>query len=125
MKGGIVRVLDEKDFEFVKTLTSLGVHRTAASMITYLANVDEAIPREIESGTDLRQPEVKKAARALCEMNWVTEQVIKRGKGGGQIRIYALNTSIAEIIRELEEKMSQESVKAMENIEKLKKMASS
>jgi predicted transcriptional regulator len=51
-------MLDEKDLEFVDALRSLNVPRNVAALITYLANTSEATSREIEMGTNLRQPEV-------------------------------------------------------------------
>ena len=74
-------MLDEKDLEFVDALRSLNVPRNVATMITYLANTSEATSREIEMGTDLRQPEVSIAMRTLRQNNWVEEHDVKaRGK---------------------------------------------
>ncbi len=55
MKESTVKILDDKDMEFVETLRSLGVPRNVATLITFLANVDEASSREIEMGSDLTQ----------------------------------------------------------------------
>jgi len=75
-------MLDEKDLEFVDTLRSLNVPRNVATMITYLANTSEATSREIEMGTDRRQPEVSIAMRTLRQNNWVNEHDVKLdGKG--------------------------------------------
>jgi len=65
IKHSVVKMLDEKDLEFVEALRSLNVPRNVATMITYLANTSEATSREIEMGTDLRQPEVSIAMRTL------------------------------------------------------------
>ena len=65
MRESTVKILDDKDMEFVETLRSLGVPRNVATLITFLANVDEASSREIEMGSDLRQPEVSIAMRTL------------------------------------------------------------
>ena len=62
----IVKVLDEKDLDFIETLQSLNVPRNVAGLITYLANTNEAISREIEMGTNLRQPEVSVAMRTTA-----------------------------------------------------------
>ena len=63
MRESTVKILDDKDMEFVETLRSLSVPRNVATLITFLANVDEASSREIEMGSDLRQPEVSIAMR--------------------------------------------------------------
>ena len=65
IKQSTVRVLDEKDLEFVEALRSLNVPRNVAILITFLANANEATSREIEMGTSMRQPEVSIGMRAL------------------------------------------------------------
>jgi len=77
IKQTSVKELDEKDLEFVEALRSLNVPRNVATMITYLANTDDVTSREIEMGTDLRQPEVSIAMRTLRQNNWVEERDIK------------------------------------------------
>ena len=75
MRESTVKILDDKDMEFVETLRSLGVPRNVATLITFLANVDEASSREIEMGSDLRQPEVSIAMRTL------RDNQLDRGEG--------------------------------------------
>ncbi len=40
MRESTVKILDDKDMEFVETLRSLSVPRNVATLITFLANVD-------------------------------------------------------------------------------------
>ena len=47
MRQFSVKVLDDADREFVEVLRELSIPRNVASMITYLANVEEATSREI------------------------------------------------------------------------------
>ena len=70
-------MLDEKDLEFIDALRSLDVPRNVAGLITYLANTDEATSREIETGTNLRQPEVSIAMRTLRQNNWIDEREVR------------------------------------------------
>ena len=93
MKESTVKILDDKDMEFVETLRSLGVPRNAATLITFLANMDEASSREIEMGSDLRQPEVSIAMRTLRENNWIEEREIKREGKGRPMKVYALRAA--------------------------------
>ena len=81
MKASMVKTLDDRDREFAETLQKLGVQPNVAAMITYLMNVDKATSREIEIGTDLRQPEVSICAKTLRYNGWLEENDIKRGKG--------------------------------------------
>lgn len=124
MKESTVKILDDKDMEFVETLRSLGVPRNVATLITFLANVDEASSREIEMGSDLRQPEVSIAMRTLRDNQWIEEKEIKREGKGRPMKVYSLSAGIDEIIRHFEEEKLNESAQAMESIQRLKQLIS-
>jgi predicted transcriptional regulator len=115
--------LDEKDLEFVEALRSINVPRNVATMITYLANANEATSREIEMGTNLRQPEVSIGMRTLRENNWVEERDVKVGGKGRPMRIYKLGVPIGEIIKHYEEEKNSEAAKSMQAIQRLKDIA--
>ena len=112
--------MDEKDLEFVEALRSINVPRNVATMITYLANTDEVTSREIEMGTDLRQPEVSIGMRTLRENNWVEERDVKVGGKGRPMRIYKLSVPIEKIIQHYEEEKNSEAAKTMQAIQRLK-----
>ena len=78
MRQFSVKVLDDADREFVEVLRELNIPRNVASMITYLANVEEATSREIEIGSNLRQPEVSIAMRTLRNNNWLRNERSKK-----------------------------------------------
>ena len=122
MRESTVKILDDKDLEFIETLRSLGVPRNVATLITFLANVDEASSREIEMGSDLRQPEVSIAMRTLRDNNWIEEREIKREGKGRPMKVYSLHASVDTIIRHFEEEKRHESAQAMESIERLKQL---
>ena len=94
--------------------------RNVASVITYLSNVDEATSREIEIGSNLRQPEVSIAMRTLRENNWVEEHEIKSKEKGRPIKFHKLSVPIGEIIKHYEEEKNREAVKTMQAIQRLK-----
>jgi predicted transcriptional regulator len=126
MKASMVKTLDDRDREFAMTLQKLGVQQNVAAMITYLMNVDKATSREIEIGTDLRQPEVSICAKILRHDGWLEESDIKRGGGKGRpLRVYKLKVSIDEIIKHFEEERIQESFEIMQSIQKLKQLSTS
>ena len=104
---------------------SLTVPRNVAELITYLANVDEATSREIELGTNMRQPEVSIAMRTLRNNNWVNERDIKAEGKGRPMKIYTLSVPIEEIIKHYEDVKNSESTQAMESIQKLREMIAS
>ena len=113
-------MLDDKDLEFIDTLRSLKVPRNVATLITYLKNTNEATSREIEIGTDLRQPEVSIGIRALRNINWIEERDVKVGGKGRPMRVYKLGVPLEEIIKHYEEEKNKETAKSMQAIQKLK-----
>jgi predicted transcriptional regulator len=96
------------------------VPRNVATLITYLANANEATSREIEMGTNLRQPEVSIAMRALRQNKWVEEREIKAEGKGRPMKVYKLDVPLESIINHYEEESNRESAHAMESIQKLK-----
>lgn len=123
MRQFSVKVLDDDDREFVEVLRDLGIPRNVASMITYLANVQEATSREIEIGSNLRQPEVSIAMRALRNNGWVEEREVKKDGKGRPMKVYRLIISLEEIISHFEEEKKMESTRVMENIGRLKDLS--
>ena len=89
-------------------------------MITYLANTDEVTSREIEMGTDLRQPEVSIGMRTLRNNNWIEEHDIKAEGKGRPMKIYKLGVPIGEIIKHYEEEKNSEAAQNMKSIQRLK-----
>jgi len=119
-----VRVLDEKDLEFIDALRSLNVPRNVAGLITYLANTNEATSREIETGTNLRQPEVSIAMRTLRQNNWIDEREVKAEGKGRPMKIYKLRVPIEKIIQHYEVEKNSEAARTMQAIERLKELSS-
>ena len=108
--------------EFASILIQIGLKRNVAKVLTYLAAVTEATSREIEIGSDLRQPEVSIAMREIRRLDWVMERDEKNPGKGRPYRIYRLNKSLSEIVETLEEQKSKESERIMKQIEKLKSL---
>jgi len=92
-------------------------------MITYLANTDEVTSREIEMGTDLRQPEVSIGMRTLRQNNWVEEHDVKVSGKGRPMKVYKLGVPIEEIIKHYEEQKNGEAARSMQAIQRLKDIA--
>ena len=123
IKEDAVKVLDEKDLEFIDALRSLKVPRNVAALIIYLANVNEATSKDIEVGTNLRQPEVSIGMRTLRQNNWIEQRNVKTdGKGRPRI-LYRLNVPIEKIIQHYEEERNRESAMLMGSIQRLKELA--
>ena len=117
-------MLDDKDLEFIDTLRSLEVPRNVATLITYLANTNEAPSREIEIATRLRQPEVSIAMRTLRQNKWIDERDVKAEGKGRPTKVYKLSIPIQEIIKHYEVEKNSEAAKTMQAIQRLKELSS-
>jgi predicted transcriptional regulator len=113
----------ERD-EFASIMMKVGLKRNVAKVLTYLAGVSEATSREIEIGSDLRQPEVSIAMREIRKLDWIVERDEKNPGKGRPYRIYKLNRSLSEIVKYLESENAKESERIMKQIEKLKSLKS-
>lgn len=117
-------MLDEKNLEFIDALRSLDVPRNVAGLITYLANTNEATSRDIETGTNLRQPEVSIAMRTLRQNKWIDERDVKADGKGRPMKVYKLRVTIQEIIQHYETEKNSEAAKTMQAIHRLKELSS-
>ena len=120
MKESFVMRFDEKDIEVVDTLRSLGVPRKVSNMLAYLANVEEATSREIERGSDLRQPEVSIAMTAMMEQKWVKSRENKAENKGRPVKIYKLALPISEIMDNIEREKRAEADNQLKMIKQLR-----
>jgi predicted transcriptional regulator len=123
MKDCEIKVLDDDDHIFVKTLSSLGISRSVATTMAYLMNVNEASSREIEISTGLRQPEISLAMRLMRNQSWVSVRSEKKVGKGRPTKIYTLEAQIDEIISYYEDKVFKESQQTISVIKKLKVMS--
>ena len=65
MKEQTIQLFTDKEEEFVNLLIEIGTKKTDAQMLVFLANTPTATSRDLERGTDLRQPEVSIAIKYL------------------------------------------------------------
>jgi predicted transcriptional regulator len=110
--------------EFASMLMKVGLKRNVAKVLTYLAGVSQATSREIEIGSDLRQPEVSIAMREIRRLDWIAERDEKNPGKGRPYRIYKLNRSLPEIVQYLEAEKAKEAERVMKQIERLKSLKS-
>jgi predicted transcriptional regulator len=120
MKESFVMRFDDKDLEVVETLKCLGVPRKVSNMLAYLAGGTEATSREIERGSDLRQPEVSIALRTLRKNNWVEEKISRSDGTGRPMKVYRLKAPIVDILQYYEQQKLNEANEALQSIQRLK-----
>jgi predicted transcriptional regulator len=118
-----VKVLDEEDYVFIKTLNNLGISKKVATTMAYLMNVNEASAHEIEISTGLRQPEVSIAISVMHKQSWVSVRSEKKPIKGRPTKIYSLAAPIDEIISYYEDKIYKQSQVTISVIKKLKVMS--
>ena len=122
MRSSEVRVFDDTDLEFIDILRNLNMSRNVASTLAFLSNVDEATSKDLEFGSQLRQPEVSIAVKELKIFGWLDEREIKKEGKGRPMKVYKLAVPMGEIVEHLENKTREDTQRTMKNIEKLKNL---
>ena len=120
MRSSEVRVFDDTDLEFIDILRNLNLSRNVASTLAFLSNVNEATSKDLELGSQLRQPEVSIAMRELRDFGWLDEREIKKEGKGRPMKVYKLSVPMGKIVEHLENQTKKDTQRTMKNIEKLK-----
>ena len=120
MRSSEVRVFDDTDMEFIDILRNLNMSRNVASTLAFLSNVGEATSKDLEVGSQLRQPEVSIAVKELKIFGWLDEREIKKEGKGRPMKVYTLAVPMGEIVEHLEKQTKEDTQRIMKNIEKLK-----
>lgn len=108
MRTKNVMYFTQDEENLANLLIRTGVKRNVARVLIYLAHNPEATSREIERGTDLRQPEVSLAMAALTEQKWVENREIKAENKGRPVKIYRLSSPFSEIVDAIEREKREE-----------------
>jgi predicted transcriptional regulator len=101
-------------------LIRTGMKRNVARVLIYLAHNPEATSREIERGTDLRQPEVSLAMAALTEQKWVENHEIKAENKGRPVKIYRLSNPFSEIVDIIEREKREQAATQLSLIQEIR-----
>jgi predicted transcriptional regulator len=117
------KMLDEKGLELIEALEAVGVKRNVATIIVHLTYLGETTSRDIETWSDLRQPEVSIAMRTLREHGWIAERDIKGEGKGRPMKLYRLTVSIDDIIEYYEKEKRSEISLVMQSIQRLKEIS--
>jgi predicted transcriptional regulator len=86
--------------------------------------MQEATSRDIERGTDLRQPEVSIAMRYLKECKWIETRESKSESKGRPVKIYTLARPITEIMDTIEKEKKKEARHQLDLIQKMRECIS-
>lgn len=115
-----VMYFTQKEEEFASLLITIGLKRNVAKVLVYLSNTSEATSRDIERGTDLRQPEVSIAMRTLNQNEWIESRESKAESKGRPVKIYRLSRPIEEIMDIIEIKKRKEVKNQLDLIQKVR-----
>ncbi len=120
MKSKNVLYFTQREEEFAELLTKIGIKRNVSKVLVYLANTPEATSRDIERGTDLRQPEVSIAMATMMEQKWVESRENKAENKGRPVKIYKLALPINEIMDGIENDKKAEANNQLKMIRQLR-----
>ena len=120
MRTQSVTYFTEREEEFVTLLIEIGMRRTVAKVLVFLANIEEATSRDIERGTDLRQPEVSIAMNYMYERDWLKSRESKAMSKGRPVKIYTLSKPITKIMDNIEAEKKEEAKHRLDLVKKLR-----
>lgn len=98
----------ENDDQFAEILVKTGLKKNYAKVLVYLAKNKNLTSRDIERGTDLRQPEVSIAINHLRKRGWVKISNLLTENKGRPVKLYTLHVSILDILNEIESEKSED-----------------
>jgi predicted transcriptional regulator len=98
----------ENDDQFAEILVKTGLKKNYAKVLVYLAKNKNLTSRDIERGTDLRQPEVSIAINHLRKRGWVKISNLLTENKGRPVKLYTLHVSIQDILNEIESEKSED-----------------
>jgi len=113
-----------RDEEVAELLMDIGIKRNVARVLVFLTNNAEATSRDIERGTDLRQPEVSIAMRYLKECDWIDVRESRSESKGRPVKIYNLSRPISEIVDKIEYEKKKEARHQLDLIQKMRECIS-
>lgn len=98
----------ENDDKLAEILVKTGLKKNYAKVLVYLAKNKNLTSRDIERGTDLRQPEVSIAINHLRKRGWVKISNLLTENKGRPVKLYTLHVSIQDILNEIESEKSED-----------------
>jgi len=101
-------ILSEKDELLAEKFIEGGLKKNFARILILLSKKDELTSREIERGTDLRQPEVSIAINYLSKRKWARVSNLITENKGRPVKLYKLSMTLNEIIDEIETEKKEE-----------------
>ena len=118
--GTNVFFFTEREEVFVNLLIEIGTSKNVAKILVFLANTPEATSRDLERGTDMRQPEVSIAIKYLTDQGWIKSREVPSEKKGRPMRNYSLAVPVKEIIAVIEKTKKNEANNQLAPVNKMR-----
>lgn len=115
-----IQIFTEEEEKFLYLLIEVGIRKNIAKALVYLAKTPEASSREIERGTDMRQPDVSTAIKHMYNKGWIKNRKVAPSKKGRPIVNYSLAVPVKQIMTSIEKQKKEESNHKLELIRKMK-----
>jgi predicted transcriptional regulator len=124
MRTEQVNYLSDEEYELVTILRELGFKKTTACVLVYLANVREASSRDIERGTDIRQPEVSLAIKEMDARGWIAKREQDTPGRGRRIKLFRLTKPFARIAADIDNEKRKEAENVLVLVRKMQDQVS-
>ena len=116
--------------EIIDLLKDLGFSQNMATVLLFLSakgslsDKNKSTSREIETESNLRQPEVSVVLRTMKDKGWVEEAPGEKDGRGRPTKVYYLKISLRDIMREIEVAKETEYSRTIKNMERVKRLLS-
>lgn len=116
--------------EIIDLLKDLGFSQNMATVLLFLSakgslsDKNKSTSREIETESNLRQPEVSVVLRTMKDKGWVEEAPGEKDGRGRPTKVYYLKISLRDIMREIEIAKETEYSRTIKNMERVKRLLS-
>jgi len=120
MRTENVTYFSEEEEAFANLLIAIGTRKSVAKVLVFMAGTPEATSRDIEHGTDLRQPDVSLAMNYLTARGWIATREQKTESKGRPIKIYTLAQPVEVIMDSIETEKKKEATHQLAMIQKLR-----
>jgi predicted transcriptional regulator len=120
MRQESVQYFTDKEEEFANLLVTTGTKKNVAKVLVYFTRTPEATSKDIERGTDLRQPEVSSAMKYLVERGWFKSRESSVETKGRPMKAYEMVKSIREIMDAIEKEKKKEANDQLALVKKMR-----
>ncbi len=123
MREMVFQVFTEKEKAIISLLTAIGIPRRHSLVLVFLAGAQEVSSRDIERGTDLRQPEVSLVMKDLVKRGWILFRTDAMACKGRPVRIYRLAIPFERVLLAIEEEKKEEAEKILAKLREVRTFA--